>query len=124
MATYIQSAIVSESHPTPNELHLSPLAPYEDRLLHALAFFRTNRDPSMQAKHCLSMYLRQSESRIMGEIAFYARACGIEPFQLLELIYQHPKRADAMIREHLNRDISSIFDESHSQQTNSPEMEE
>jgi hypothetical protein len=78
----------------------------------------------MQAKHCLSMYLRQSESRIMGEISFYARACGIEPFQLLELIYQNPERADAMIRQHLNRDISSVFEESKSQQTNSEEMEE
>ncbi|WP_071518858.1 hypothetical protein [Geitlerinema sp. PCC 9228] len=100
------------SHPNSNELHIGPLAPYEDRLLHALAFFRTNRNPAIQAKHCLSMYLRQSENRIMREIEFYARACGMEPFQLLESIYQNPEKADRMIRESLNRDISAIFNES------------
>ena len=33
----------------PESLDLKPLAPYEDRLLNALAFFRTQRDNSTQA---------------------------------------------------------------------------
>lgn len=96
---------------TPKRLYLSPLAPFEDRLLASLAFFRTKRKPTTQAHHCLSMYLRQSESRIMGEVGFYARACGVEPIQFLELIYQEPDKAEQMIRDRLHIDISGVFEE-------------
>ncbi|NEO83132.1 MAG: hypothetical protein F6J87_02560 [Spirulina sp. SIO3F2] len=68
-------------------LHLQPLAPYEDRLLSALAFFRFKRDRAVQARHCLSMYLRQGEGRITREVSFYARHLGMTPEELLELIY-------------------------------------
>jgi len=69
---------------------LDPLAPFEDRLLHALAFFRTGRDVERQALHCLSMYLRQSESRVMAEVGFYARRLGLTPEEALEAIYTDP----------------------------------
>lgn len=94
---------------TPQPLHLNGLAPYEDRLLNALAFFRTKRDPATQARHCLSMYLRQSEARVLSEVAFYARGVGLEPLQFLELIYQQPERAEALIREQFDMDISQVF---------------
>ena len=75
----------------PEPLALNQLAPYEDRLLHALAFFRTNRSVETQAHHCLSMYLRQGEARVMGEVGFYANLLGMEPKELLELIYRNPE---------------------------------
>ncbi len=78
---------------------LKPLAPYEDRLLNALAFFRTQRQPADQARHCLSMYLRQSEARIMGEVGFYARLVGMEPGDFLELLYQSPDEAENLIEQ-------------------------
>lgn len=84
----------------PVPLHLPPLAPYEDMLLHALAFFRTNRAVTTQAHHCLSMYLRQGEARVMGEVGFYARLVGLEPFELLRLIYTEPERAIALLSEY------------------------
>ncbi|MGB2924743.1 MAG: hypothetical protein WBB82_05545 [Limnothrix sp.] len=86
------------SHSQP--LHLRSLAPYEDRLLHALAFFRTNRSVETQAHHCLSMYLRQGEARVMGEVGFYAGLVGMEAAELLQLIYTDPERAIALISEY------------------------
>jgi hypothetical protein len=80
-------------------LSLPPLAPYEDRLLAGLAFFRTQRKSSTQAHHCLSMYLRQSESRIMSEIGFYAQMLKMEKWEFLELIYTEPDRAEKLIEE-------------------------
>ena len=77
----------------PEALTLNQLAPYEDRLLHALAFFRTNRSVETQAHHCLSMYLRQGEARVMGEVSFYAQLLGMSPQELLELIYTNPAEA-------------------------------
>lgn len=84
----------------PAPLNLPPLAPYEEMLLHALAFFRTNRSVETQAHHCLSMYLRQGEARVMGEVGFYARLVGLEPFELLQLIYTEPERAIALLSEY------------------------
>lgn len=82
----------------PSGLHLPPLAPYEAHLLAALAFFRTQRRQEAQAHHCLSMYLRQSEARIMGEVGFYARRVGISPEELLEMISGDPDRAQGLIQ--------------------------
>lgn len=45
------------------------------------------------------MYLRQSEARVMGEISFYAKLLGIEPGQLLMLIYQNPEQAEALLKK-------------------------
>ncbi len=83
----------------PETLHLRPLAPYEARLLAALAYFRTRRDRATQAHHCLSMYLRQSETRVMGEVSFYAQQAGCSPRELLELIFSDPDRADRLLAD-------------------------
>lgn len=79
-------------------LELKPLAPYEDRLLAALAFFRFKRDRATQARHCLSLYLRQGEGRIMNEVGFYARQLGMTPSELLELIYTDGVAARAQLQ--------------------------
>lgn len=94
----------------PDPLSLRPLAPYEDRLLSALAFFRTQRSRETQAQHCLAMYLRQSESRIMAEVAFYARSIGQDPRALLELIYTDPDRAEALIADWSNCQLRDVFE--------------
>ncbi|NJN75434.1 MAG: hypothetical protein HC796_03290 [Synechococcaceae cyanobacterium RL_1_2] len=78
-------------------LSLKPLAPYEQALLSALSFFRTGRNLETQAHHCLSMYLRQSRDRIMGEVAFYAAIAGMEEQAFLQLITEDPDRAQALI---------------------------
>jgi len=92
-------------------LHLRPLAPYEDRLLTALAFFRTQRKTTTQAHHCLAMYLRQSESRIMSEVGFYARLSGLNQFELLELIYTDPDKAEMLIEQAAGVGVKDTFEE-------------
>lgn len=77
----------------PKRLHLRALRPYEDRLLACLAFFRFKRSSPVQAHHVLSMYLRQSESRIMTEVKFYAESIGMTARELMELIYNDPDSA-------------------------------
>jgi hypothetical protein len=84
----------------PQPLHLEPLAPYEDRLLAALAFFRFQRNIDSQARHCLSMYLRQGETRIMQEVKFYAGHLGLEPEELLELIYSDGDQIRQKLQQH------------------------
>lgn len=96
----------------PEPLNLPALAPYEDRLLHALAFFRTNRRVTTQAHHCLSMYLRQGEARIMGEVSFYAKLIGIEANELLNLIYTNPAQAQSLLSEY--GAIAPVAEENHS----------
>ncbi|MEB3226621.1 MAG: hypothetical protein VKJ86_12540 [Synechococcus sp.] len=96
----------------PKSLSLSPLAPYEDRLLHALAFFRTGRAVETQAHHCLSMYLRQGESRVMGEVRFYANLLQMDPDELLELIYNQPDQAQILLAEY--GAIAPVAEENHS----------
>lgn len=104
----------------PKRLYLRPLAPYEDRLLNALAFFRTKRKPTTQAHHCLSMYLRQSEARIMSEVGFYANICKVDPLSFLELLYTNPDKAESMITEALGAGVKDIFDDEHDME---PEVE-
>lgn len=84
----------------PQPLQLEPLAPYEDRLLAALAFFRFQRAIESQARHCLSMYLRQGETRIMQEVKFYSRHLDMTPEELLELIYSDGDRARQELKRH------------------------
>ncbi len=80
-----------------DKLTLKPLALYEDMLLNALAFFRTKRDTNIQAHHCLSMYLRQSEERIMKEVEFYSSFLNMEAIDLLNMIYKDPEKAQKLI---------------------------
>lgn len=95
----------------PKGLNLRALAPYEDRLLSALSFFRTKRQKTTQAHHCLSMYLRQSESRILGELEFYARMTGLDKYQLLELIYSDPDRAQELIDDATGVSVADTFEQ-------------
>ena len=90
-------------------MQLGDLAPFEARLLHALAFFRTGRDVEQQALHCLSMYLRQSESRVMGEVRFYARQLGISPEEMLEEIYTNPDAVADQLRAQMTQ-FSTLLD--------------
>lgn len=92
----------------PQPLSLEPLAPYEDRLLAALAFFRFQRNIESQARHCLSMYLRQGETRIMQEVKFYARYLGLEPEELLELIYTDGDLARRELQQHFGSDTVTM----------------
>lgn len=94
----------------PKRLHLRPLAPYEDRLLACLSFFRTKRQRTVQAHHCLSMYLRQSEGRIFGEVGFYARRIGITTDELIELIYADPDKAQQLIDNHFSVKVDEVFE--------------
>jgi hypothetical protein len=88
----------------PQEINLKPLNLYEDQLLNALAFFRTKREVSIQARHCLSMYLRDSEQRIMKEVEFYAYHCNMSDRELLDLMYYHPDEAQNLIEGILTPD--------------------
>ena len=81
---------------------LGQLPDYECSLLLALAFF-LGRDVSAQSRACLSMYLRQSEARIMGQVRFYAHQASvqagrpIDPYELLELIARDPTEAARLL---------------------------
>lgn len=98
-----------ESSPS---LELKPLAPYEDHLLSALAFFRTKRDKNTQAHHCLSMYLRQSEQRILSEVEFYAHRCGMHPLDFLALIAENPEQAEDLIEKVTLGSVSPVAKDS------------
>jgi hypothetical protein len=87
-------------------LHLTALPPYESALLASLAFFR-KQERATQALNCLTMYLRQSETRVMSEIRFYAKLVNLEPEELLSLIHQQPEQAEALLQKHL-RQIDSF----------------
>lgn len=83
-----------------NPLHLSPPSAYEDALLSALAFFR-KQPRETQALNCLSMYLRQSETRVMSELKYYAAQAGLDPQALLMLIHTNPIEAEALLAQAL-----------------------
>jgi hypothetical protein len=86
------------------ELDLNQLPLYEWRLLQALAFFRYNRDVNTQALHCLCMYLRQSEGRVMSEVSFYAKRLNMTADELLDLIDSEPERASDLLKDLNNRE--------------------
>jgi hypothetical protein len=90
-------------------LHLTPLPAYEDALLSSLTFFRKTQRIA-QARNCLTMYLRQSEARVMGEVQFYARSVGMEPQELLMLIHADPQRAAALLGMEGARNLSDLQD--------------
>jgi hypothetical protein len=90
---------------TGEPLQLPALPPYESSLLSSLAFFR-KQTPTTQALNCLTMYLRQSETRVMSEIRFYAKLVNLDPEELLLLIHQNPKQAEALLQAHLPTHLS------------------
>ena len=83
----------------PKRVHMAALAPYEDRLLACLSFFRFKRKHSVQARHCLSMYLRQGETRIRNEVGFYAKHLELSTDELMELIYEDPDKAEMLLKQ-------------------------
>ncbi|MBF2074777.1 MAG: hypothetical protein IGS50_13585 [Synechococcales cyanobacterium C42_A2020_086] len=83
-------------------LELPPLPPYEAALLSSLAFFR-KQERKIQALNCLTMYLRQSEARVLGELKFYARTLNMDPQDLLRLIHHDPVRAETLLREQMEQ---------------------
>lgn len=74
------------------KLEINTPPEYEMKLLTALSFF-LGRNVTTQAVACLSMYLRQSEPRIMSQVRYYAskisRKTGrkIDEYELLDLIF-------------------------------------
>ncbi|MBU6228235.1 MAG: hypothetical protein KGQ93_00895 [Cyanobacteria bacterium REEB459] len=72
------------------------LPDYERHLLIALAVF-LGRDPEVQARACLCMYLRQAEPRIMAQVNYYAHRYGVatgeamEGYDLLTLLADSPQ---------------------------------
>lgn len=102
-----------------SSIDLSTLPEYESKLLLALAFF-LGRDVTPQARACLSMYLRQSEPRIMAQVEYYAhqasKAAGahIDKYEFLDLIFESPDRASTLTQTqpvHLD-DEADIFEDS------------
>jgi len=87
------------------KLQVSPLPLFESRLLKALAFFRFSRSVETQARHCLAMYLRQSEPRIMAEVGFYAERLGMAAGELLDLIDQDPDEAQRRLATLMPEDL-------------------
>lgn len=81
----------------PQPITLNPPPEYELKLLTALAYF-LGRSISAQALACLSMYLRQSEPRIMSQVRYYAHRAGLHEYDLLDLIFEHPDRADELLQ--------------------------
>lgn len=82
---------------------LSSLPEYERKLLYSLAFF-LGRDISAQAVACLSMYLRQSEPRILGQLNYYAHKAArktgqpYNAYDLLDLIIESPETAAELLQ--------------------------
>ncbi|MBD2256974.1 hypothetical protein [Pseudanabaena sp. FACHB-2040] len=84
-------------------LSIHALPEYERKLLAALAFF-LGREQSAQAVACLSMYLRQSEPRIIGQLKYYAHKATkntgqpLDEYDLLDLIAESPDQIAAMLQ--------------------------
>jgi hypothetical protein len=89
--------------PLERQLHLNAPPEYEMKLLTALSFF-LGRKVTSQALACLSMYLRQSEPRIMSQVRYYAhkasKASGqeINEYEMLDLIFEDPERAASLLQ--------------------------
>ena len=69
---------------------------YESQLLNAIAFFQ-GRPYATQAYNALTFYVRQSENRVMKQVEFYARRLGMDPWDLLKVIYDDEDRAKELI---------------------------
>lgn len=84
----------------PIQVHLLP--EYEKKLLMALSFF-LGRPASTQALACLSMYLRQSEPRVMSQVRYYAHKISkqsgqqLTEYELLDLIFADPDQVSALL---------------------------
>jgi hypothetical protein len=85
---------------------------YEMKLLTALAYF-LGREINTQALACLSMYLRQSEPRIMAQVKYYAYKLGMHEYDLLDLISENPESLAALLKQagtvHADDDTADVF---------------
>jgi hypothetical protein len=77
---------------------MAPLLPYEDELLCLLSCFR-GRQKTTQAQDSLTMYLRQSEAQILGELRYYARTLRLSEEELISQIKLDPKAVMQKIRD-------------------------
>ena len=83
-------------------IQVSMLPEYEKKLLTALSFF-LGRPASTQALACLSMYLRQSEPRVMSQVRYYAHKISkqsgqqLTEYELLDLIFANPEQVTALL---------------------------
>jgi hypothetical protein len=75
---------------------INPPPEYELKLLTALSYF-LGRDIEAQALACLSMYLRQSEARIMSQVRYYAHKASLSEYDLLDLICENPTQVDELL---------------------------
>lgn len=92
---------------------------YELKLLTALAYF-LGRKVSAQASACLSMYLRQSEPRIMAQLRYYAHKASrlqdttVSEYELLDLIYESPEKVEELFKDtgkvHQLDESQDVFD--------------
>ncbi|HEY9763794.1 MAG TPA: hypothetical protein V6D07_14780 [Trichocoleus sp.] len=79
------------------------LPDYERKLLLALAFF-LGREVTAQAVACLSMYLRQSEPRVMAQVKYYAHKATqqtgqpLSEYELLDLIAADPEKVAKLLQ--------------------------
>lgn len=86
-----------------DSIDLTTLPEYESKLLNALAFF-LGRDRNVQGRACLSMYLRQSEGRIMAQARYYARQASknsaqpLDEYDLLDLVTESPNQALELLK--------------------------
>ena len=93
----------------PKSIQMKALAPYEDRLLACLSFFRFKREHTVQARHCLSMYLRQGENRIKNEVGFYAKRLGMDTDEMIELIYEDPEKAETLLKQAFESEDNTLL---------------
>ena len=85
-------------------INLKELPLYESQLLNAIAFFQ-GRPYATQAYNALTFYVRQSESRVMKQVGFYARRLKMDEWKLLELIYQDEEKAKELIEKATQVDL-------------------
>ena len=94
--------MTDSNNPDIQPIQVNTLPEYEKKLLMALSFF-LGRPASTQALACLSMYLRQSEPRVMSQVRYYAHKISkqsgqqLTEYELLDLIFADPERVSALL---------------------------
>jgi hypothetical protein len=100
--------------PEPSErkgFYINALPDYEMKLLTAMSFF-LGRGVSSQGTAALAMYLRQSHDRILSQAEYYAHRSGMNKWDFLDLICEHPQKAEALMQgtgEKIHAGIPDVF---------------
>lgn len=84
--------------PEGKKLYLSPLPPYENELLSAIAFFNRERR-NTQARSELIRWLRTQEEEVFGSLAYYAHHLNMDEYELLRLIHTAPDEARERMKQ-------------------------